>query len=70
MNRTIALVMILLGIVMLVWSGFAYTQKEKLVDAGPVQISADRVRTFSWPPYVGGIIIAAGVIILITSKRK
>ena len=42
MNRTIALVMIVLGIVMLVWTGFTYTQKEKLVDAGPIQISADK----------------------------
>jgi hypothetical protein len=70
MNRTIALVMIIIGIIMLVWTGFTYTQKEKLVDAGPIQISADKQKSVNWPPYVGGIILVAGVIILTTSKKS
>ncbi|RZL19733.1 MAG: hypothetical protein EOO89_02460 [Pedobacter sp.] len=70
MNRTIALVMIILGIIMLVWTGFTYTQKEKLVDAGPIQISADKEKSVNWPPYIGGIILVAGVIILTTSKKR
>jgi uncharacterized membrane protein len=69
MNRTIGLVMIVLGILMLVWTGFTYTQKEKLVDAGPIQISADKEKSVNWPPYVGGIILIAGVIILTASKK-
>ncbi|HMI04978.1 MAG TPA: hypothetical protein VK541_21005 [Pedobacter sp.] len=70
MNRTIALVMIVLGILMLVWTGFTYTKKEKVVDAGPIQISADREKSVNWPPYVGGIILIAGVVILVTSKKS
>jgi len=70
MNRIIALVMIIIGIIMLVWTGFTYTQKEKLVDAGPIQISADKQKSVNWPPYVGGIILVAGVIILTTSKKS
>jgi len=70
MNRTIALVMIVLGITMLVWTGFTYTQKEKLVDAGPIQISADKEKSVNWPPYVGGVILIAGVIILTTSRKS
>ncbi|MGY4385905.1 putative membrane protein [Pedobacter sp. UYP24] len=70
MNRTIALVMIVLGIIMLVWTGFTYTQKENLVDAGPIQISADKEKSVNWPPYVGGVILIAGVVILTTSKKS
>ncbi|MES2830356.1 MAG: hypothetical protein V4687_19500 [Bacteroidota bacterium] len=70
MNRTIALVMIVLGIVMLVWTGFTYTQREKVVDAGPIQISADKEKSVNWPPYVGGVILIAGVVILTTSKKS
>ena len=61
--------MIVLGILMLVWTGFTYTKKEKVVDAGPIQISADREKSVNWPPYVGGIILIAGVVILVTSKK-
>lgn len=70
MNRSIALVMIVLGILMLVWTGFTYTKKEKVVDAGPIQISADKEKSVNWPPYVGGIILVAGVVLLIGSKKS
>lgn len=62
--------MIVLGILMLVWTGFSYTKKEKVVDAGPIQISADREKSVNWPPYIGGIILIAGVVILVTSKKS
>jgi hypothetical protein len=70
MNKTIALVMIILGAVMLIWTGFTYTKKEKLIDAGPIQISADREKSVNWPPYIGGVVLIAGVVILLTSKRS
>lgn len=54
---------------MLVWTGFTYTKKEKIVDAGPIQISADREKSVNWPPYAGGILLVAGVVILVTSKK-
>ncbi|ATP56019.1 hypothetical protein CPT03_05875 [Pedobacter ginsengisoli] len=69
MNKTIALVMIILGVVMLIWTGFTYTKKEKIIDAGPIQVSADKEKSVNWPPYVGGIILVAGVAILLTSKK-
>ncbi len=69
MNKTIALVMIILGVIMLIWTGFTYTKKEKIIDAGLIQISADKEKSVNWPPYIGGIILVAGVAILITSKK-
>jgi len=70
MNRTVGLVLIIIGIVMLVWTGFSYTKKEKIVDAGPIQISADKEKSVNWPPYVGGIVLIAGVVVFVASKKK
>lgn len=70
MNRTLGLILIVVGIAMLIWTGFTYTKKEKLVDAGPIQISADREKSVNWPPYAGGIILVAGVFVFIASKKK
>ena len=70
MNKTVGLILILVGIAMLVWTGFSYTKKEKIVDAGPIQISADKETSVNWPPYVGGIILVAGVFVFVASKRK
>ncbi|SMC61682.1 YidH family protein [Pedobacter nyackensis] len=70
MNKTLGLILTILGIIMLVWTGFTYTKKEKIVDAGPIEISADRQKNVNWPPYVGGIILIAGIVILVGSKKK
>lgn len=70
MNKTVGLILIIVGIAMLVWTGFSYTKKEKVVDAGPIQISADKEKSVNWPPYVGGIILVAGVFVFVAAKRK
>ncbi|TCC91085.1 hypothetical protein [Pedobacter hiemivivus] len=70
MNKTLGLILTLLGVIMLVWTGFSYTKKEKIVDAGPIEISADKEKNVNWPPYVGGIILIAGIVILVGSKKK
>ncbi len=70
MNRTVGIILMVLGIAMLIWTGFSYTKKEKIVDAGPIQISADKEKSVNWPPYAGGIILIAGVIVFVASKKK
>ncbi|WP_454801885.1 hypothetical protein [Mucilaginibacter phyllosphaerae] len=69
MNRTIGIVLIIIGAAMLIWTGFTYTKKEKIVDAGPIQISADREKSVNWPPYLGGILLVGGIVLVVTAKK-
>lgn len=69
MNRTLGMILLVVGIIMLIWGGFSYTKREKVVDAGPIQISADKQHTVNWPPYAGGVLVIAGVVLLVTSKK-
>lgn len=69
MNRTIGIVLLVVGIAMLIWTGFTYTKKEKVVDAGPIQISADKQHSVNWPPYAGGILVIGGIILMVTAKK-
>ncbi|MBK0378623.1 hypothetical protein [Mucilaginibacter segetis] len=70
MNRTLGIILIVIGAAMLIWTGFTYTKKEKVVDAGPIQVSADKQHTVAWPPYVGGILLIGGIVIVATAKKK
>lgn len=70
MNRTLGIVLIIIGAVLLIWTGFTYTKTEKIVDAGPIQISADKEKSVNWPPYAGGIILLAGVVVFVAGKKK
>jgi uncharacterized membrane protein len=70
MNRVLGIILLVAGIAMLIWTGFTYTKKEKVVDAGPIQISADKEHSVNWPPYAGGILVIGGIILLVTGKKK
>ena len=70
MNRTIGLILIVLGVVTLIWTGFSYTKKEKVIDAGPIQVSADKEKSVNWPPYLGGILLIGGIVVVATAKKS
>lgn len=70
MNRIIGMLMIVIGAAMLIWTGFTYTKKEKIIDAGPIQVSADKQESVNWPPYLGGILLVGGIVVLVTAKKS
>ena len=70
MNRTIGIILIIIGAAMLIWTGFTYTKKEKVVDAGPLQVSVDKQKSINWPPYLGGILVLGGIIVVATAKKN
>ncbi|MFD2864369.1 hypothetical protein [Mucilaginibacter antarcticus] len=68
--KVLGFALIIIGAVMLIWTGFTYTKKEKVIDAGPIEISADREKSVNWPPYLGGILLIGGIVIVATSKKS
>lgn len=68
--KTIAIILIVIGAAMLIWTGFTYTKREKVIDAGPLHVSADKEHTVSWPPYAGGILLVGGLVLLFTSRKS
>ena len=70
MGKSLGIVLIVIGVVLFIWTGFTYIKKEKIIDAGPIQVSADREKSVNWPPYAGGVVLVAGVIIFLGSRKK
>lgn len=70
MSRSIGIVLMILGLVLLVWTGFTYTKKEKIIDAGPIQVSADREKSVNWSPYAGAIVLVVGAVLFISGKKN
>jgi len=69
-TRLIGIFLIVIGLIMIAWTSFTYTKKEKVLDAGPVEISADREHTVNWPPYMGGIMMIGGIVVLVAGKKS
>ena len=68
--RTIAIALIVIGALMMVYTGFNYVTKEKVVDLGPLEINKEKSHPVSWPPIVGGVLLACGIVIVATNKEQ
>lgn len=68
--KVFGIILILVGVFMLFSNSFSFTTKEKVIDAGPIQVSADKEREVNWPTYAGGVVTAAGVVLLLISNKK
>jgi len=69
MKKTLGIVLIALGIVMMVYTGFNYITKEKVVDLGPIEINAEKSHTIQWPPVVGVVLIVGGIVVMVLDKK-
>ena len=54
----------------MVFTGFNIVTKKKVVDLGKVEINKEEKTPIYWSPITGGILLAAGVLVLVAGKRK
>ncbi len=63
-------VLIVLGLAALAYQGITYTSREKVIDLGPIQATAERQKTIPLPPIMGIVAVAAGVALVVVGVRK
>jgi uncharacterized membrane protein HdeD (DUF308 family) len=66
----LGVVLIVLGLAALAYQGVTYTTREKVIDLGPIQATAERQKTVPLPPVLGIVAVGAGVVLLIVGVRK
>lgn len=69
-STLIAIILIVLGVAAFGYQGITYTTKEKVVDLGPLQMTAEKTKTFPLPPIVGAIALVGGIVLLVTGKKN
>jgi hypothetical protein len=67
--KLVGIVLIVLGIVALVYGGISYTRREKVLDIGPIEATAEKRETIPLPPVLGGLALAGGVVLLIYGSK-
>jgi hypothetical protein len=64
------MVLLVLGFVALLSGGIRYTKNEKVLDVGPVEATVEKHERVAIPPIVGGLAVAAGVVLLFVGRRS
>jgi uncharacterized membrane protein HdeD (DUF308 family) len=62
--------LIVFGLFALAYQGITYKERETILDIGPVQATTERQKTIPLPPVVGVLSVAAGVALVVVSRRR
>lgn len=69
-SKSVGLILIVIGLIMTLYTGFNYVTREKVVDIGSIEISADKEHTATWSPLIGiGVIVVGGAVFLFGKKK-
>lgn len=68
--KALGIILTVLGIIALFYGGISYTRREKVVDVGPIEAYADKKERIPMSPVVGGVALLAGVVLLVSSRRR
>jgi len=69
-NTVLAIMLIAIGILALTYQGITYTTQEKVVDLGPIQMTAEKQKTLPLPPVVGIVTLVGGIALLVLGKKN
>lgn len=67
--KTLGVILIVLGLVGLVWGGFTYTTREKVVDIGPIHASRDKTHNIPLPPIAGALALIGGIALVVAGRK-
>ena len=66
----VGIALIVLGIVAFAYQGITYTSREKIIDIGPFQATADTQKTIPLSPLLGGLALVGGIVLVVVGAKK
>jgi hypothetical protein len=66
----LGIVLIILGVISLGYHGITYTTHEKVLKIGPIEATKKSEKTIPLPPVLGGVLLAAGIVIIVMGAKK
>jgi drug/metabolite transporter (DMT)-like permease len=66
--KSLAIVLIVVGIGIVVWGAFGFQTREKVVDVGPIHASRDKEHHVPYGPLAGALLAVGGVVLQVKDK--
>jgi hypothetical protein len=69
-SLAVGLLLVLLGAAILAWPVVTYTDRDTVVDLGPLEVTQEDQERIALPPVLGGAVIVAGLAFIIFGARQ
>jgi hypothetical protein len=70
LQTILGVVLTIAGAVLLSYPGVVVTKREKVLDFGPLQATAERQELVPFPRLIGATVLGSGIVLLVLSSRK
>jgi len=68
-RQVIGMLLIVVGVVSLLLGQISWTREKTVLDIGPLEAKTQERKTIPIPPIAGGLLLAAGVVLLLVRAR-
>lgn len=68
--KTLGILLIVIGAIMTIFTGFNLITKKEVADIGPIEINKTEKTPIYWSPVTGALLLVAGVVIMATSRKS
>ncbi|HEY2986950.1 MAG TPA: DUF3185 domain-containing protein [Candidatus Binatia bacterium] len=66
----IGIILIALSVLSFAYQGIPYKTREKVIDIGPIEATAEKNKSIPLPPIFGGIALVGGIALIIAGTRE
>lgn len=68
--KIVGTILIVVGIIGLVYGGISWTDRDTVLDAGPLVIASEERESIPLPPILGAVCLVAGALMLFAGGRR
>ena len=58
-------ILVVFGLIAILYGGISWTHRDKVLDAGPIQVTTEKRERVPISPIAGGVMLIAGVALLL-----
>jgi len=69
-TKNVGIVLVAIGILIMIYTGFNYVTTEKVVDLGTIKIEAKKDHPVQWSPIIGGVILVGGIVMIAFDRKS
>ena len=66
----LGIIFIIAGVLIFAYQGFTYTQNQNVAQIGDLKVTAATQKTVDLPPILGGLAVAAGLVLVVLGRRS
>jgi len=66
--RVFGILLLVLGVIALMYTGITYKEREKVVDLGPIQVDKETTHRIPLSPVIGALAPVGGVVLVMSGR--